>query len=127
MSKLPILRGNAVQLSQLFHNLIENSLKYSSEKRNPEINITCKNIKKGEAEFWQFNVSDNGIGFQMEDSKKIFELFQRLHKKDKYEGTGIGLTICKKIIENHKGSINVHSAPEEGTTFEILIPKLIKR
>ncbi len=126
---LPLMNGVSIQLEQLFCNLIENSIKYCRIDVSPTITISCETAKdvpshlKRKAGYWRISVIDNGIGFEMQHSTKIFELFQRLHNRDVYDGTGLGLAICKKIVENHRGFIKANSIPDEGTTFEILIPK----
>jgi len=112
-SALPLILGNDIYLTQLFLNLLSNALKFNSNK--PVINIIGK--KKGD--FVIISISDNGIGINAEHLPKIFEAFRRLHSKSSYEGTGIGLTICKNIVDSHQGSITVSSIPEEGTTFEL--------
>jgi PAS domain S-box-containing protein len=121
---LPVVYGNELQLNQLFLNLISNSLKFS--KRTPEINITCayrgKNPSEGNTEFAEIVFQDNGIGFEQEYADKIFHVFQRLHNRQDYPGTGIGLALCKKIIDHHHGKIMVTSKPGEGTRFTMLLP-----
>ena len=119
------------QFRQLMHNLIGNSLKFSHPDVPPHITITSKNIKYDklnianlppQKEYCHINITDNGIGFEKEFSKKIFELFQKLHDKDEYEGTGIGLAIAKKIVDNHNGIITASSDLNKGATFDIYIP-----
>jgi signal transduction histidine kinase len=114
---LPLVRADGGQLAQLFQNLIGNALKYSSEQ-TPEIHIGC-----GEKDgFWQFSVKDNGIGIEPQYAERIFVLFQRLHGNGEYEGTGIGLAICKKIVERHGGNIWVESAAGQGANFKFTLP-----
>lgn len=115
---LPIVKGNKTQLFQLFQNLVGNALKYVG-KENPIV------IVQGEEEEHQFlfSVSDNGIGIKPMYFEKIFVLFQRLHHKHEYSGTGIGLSVCKKIVEKHGGKIWVTSEPEKGSTFYFTIKK----
>lgn len=98
---------------QLFQNLILNGIKFSRENIDPIIEISCDEMHK----YWRFVVKDNGIGISREYYEKIFVLFQRLHTQKKFEGTGIGLAICKKIIELHGGSIGVESEEEKGSSF----------
>jgi two-component system CheB/CheR fusion protein len=119
------------QFRQLMHNLISNALKFSNPKIPPRIIISSVNITYSEInvlnltphkEYCHISISDNGIGFEKEFAEKIFEVFQKLHAKDEYAGTGIGLAIVKKIIENHSGSIFATSKLNVGTTFDIYIP-----
>ena len=99
-------------------NLLSNSLKYHSEK-TPVIKISVKD----EDEQWVFSIQDNGIGIDPKFSEKIFIIFQRLHNKNEFSGTGIGLSICKKIVEKHGGKIWVEPSPGNGCTFYFSMPK----
>jgi PAS domain S-box-containing protein len=121
------------QFRQLFYNLISNSLKFSNPENQPHIKIKSQMVKgKGLKEerffrgqnYLHISISDNGIGFEQQYSEKIFELFQRLHGKAQYNGTGIGLSIVKKIVENHKGIIRAKSDINQGATFDIYIPAI---
>ena len=114
---LPEVIADYTQLIQIFQNLIINGIKFHSEEA-PKINISAK---KKESE-WVFSVRDNGIGIEPQYSEKIFEVFKRLHKKEEYPGTGIGLAICKKIIERHGGRIWVESELGKGSTFYFTLP-----
>ena len=120
--KFPVIKGIPIQLRQLFANLLSNSIKFSD--KDPVITITKKIIPAGkdgtDPDMLKIGFKDNGIGFETENAEKIFELFKRLDT-DK-TGTGIGLSICKKIVENHGGRISVFSKPGEGTAFEIYLP-----
>jgi signal transduction histidine kinase len=116
-SDLPTVFVDAVQIRQLLQNLIGNALKFRSE-RAPKIEIDVKE----QGDEWLFSVSDNGIGFEMEYKDRVFEMFRRLHTRDKHAGTGIGLTICKKIIDWHRGRIWVESEVGKGTTFFFTLP-----
>ena len=110
--ELPKVLGDPVQLSQLFQNLVSNALKFRGDR---PARVEVKAVSRsGE---WEFSVSDNGIGIAEEDFPRIFIVFQRLHGRDKYPGTGIGLAVCKKIVERHGGRIWVESRPGKGTTF----------
>ncbi|GJQ61379.1 MAG: hypothetical protein SCALA702_04320 [Melioribacteraceae bacterium] len=115
---LPSLNADASQIDRLFTNLLSNALKFNN-KKTPEIHIAC-NDKDG---FYEFSISDNGVGIQPEYFEKIFTIFQRLHSRDKYEGTGIGLSICKRIVQRHDGTIWVNSEFGKGTTFYFTISK----
>ena len=129
---LPKLKVIPFQIQQLFFNLISNSLKYSKADVPPEIKITSKKVtaadedlipKNSKEKFYKITFKDNGIGFEQEYSEKIFVLFNRLHNKNKYEGTGIGLAICKKIVENHRGFIIATGKPDVGATFIVYLPE----
>jgi len=117
-SELPELSADKLQLTQLFQNLIHNAVKFN-EDAQPKVWISATEQK----EYWQFRVSDNGVGIDPEYQKRIFVIFQRLHNRDAYDGSGIGLAICKKIVERHGGKIWVESASDEGTTFYFTIAK----
>jgi len=114
---LPEVMADPIQLSQLLQNLISNAIKFRREEK-PSIHISALRKEKE----WVFSVSDNGIGIPAEYSEGIFEIFQRLHNKKEYPGTGIGLATCKKIVERHGGHIWVESEPGEGSTFYFTIP-----
>jgi len=116
---LPSLHVAKVPLRQLFQNLINNGLKYHEPGNKPVVQIKAEELD----EFWKFSVSDNGIGISEQYKEKIFGIFQRLHRKEEYTGTGVGLAICKKIIEEHGGNIWVESEIGKGSTFYFTIPK----
>jgi two-component system, sensor histidine kinase len=118
--KLPVLNGNATDLKLLFQNLISNAIKFRKQDCYPEIQIRV--VKK--AGYWQFSFTDNGIGMDPQFNDKIFGLFKRLHTRDQYEGSGIGLAHCKKIAELHGGKIWVESAPGQGSTFYFTIQEM---
>jgi len=118
--KLPTVIADEKQLVQLFQNLISNAIKFKKPDEPPKIHISAiKDEEKGE---YIFGVSDNGIGMESEYAERIFELFQRLHTRDEYKGTGIGLAVAKKIVERHGGMIWVESEPGKGSTFYFTIP-----
>jgi PAS domain S-box-containing protein len=117
IENLPVIKANSLQMSQVFQNLISNAVKFRSDK-DPVVNITARKA----VDEWLFTVSDNGIGIEKEFIDKIFIIFQRLHTYTEYPGTGIGLTICKKIIEKLGGHIWVESEPGKGSAFNFTIP-----
>ena len=125
--KMDVVPG---QMRQVFQNIISNSLKFSRRDVKPLITIQCRRIEKCSlhakdsetGNYCLIRICDNGIGFDEQYAQKIFTIFQRLHSKEKYEGTGIGLSITKKIIEKHNGFINAESRENEGATFHIILP-----
>ena len=119
---LPTIYCEKEQISMLFNNLISNAIKFN--KKDKRI-VKITNHQDAPNGYWKISVSDNGIGIKKEYQKKIFEIFQRLHAKSEFEGTGIGLALCQKIIQSHKGEITVTSVMGEGTTFSLLIPKTL--
>lgn len=129
---LPTLPVIPFQIRQLFINLLGNSIKYRNQNTTPRITITCEEVHagkiddsriKGNNSYYKFTVKDNGIGFKHEFADRVFELFHRLHKKGNYSGTGIGLAICKKIVENHGGIITATGNEGKGATFTFYLPK----
>jgi PAS domain S-box-containing protein len=115
---LPVVLADATQLRQLFQNLLANAIKFHGE-RTPAVHITAQL----DGNMWTFAVRDNGIGIEPQYLDRVFVLFQRLHTRAEYPGTGIGLSICKKIVERHGGRIWIESVPGEGTTFRFTLPK----
>ncbi|WP_290269524.1 YfiR/HmsC family protein [Algibacter miyuki] len=122
---LPTVMGSKVELRGVFQNLINNAIKFKKPDVNPEVVITFKTVTYGpqNSSFWQFEVADNGIGIAQKHKSKIFSIFQRLHSREEYEGTGIGLSFCKKIVESLGGQIWFESEIHKGTTFFFTIPK----
>lgn len=116
--KLPVIEGTPVLLYQLFYNIILNSLKFSRQDVPSEINITA--YETG-AEV-RIVISDNGIGFEEQYAQSIFNAFSRLHPKEQFEGTGLGLALCRKIVERHNGSISAHGVKNQGAAFTIILP-----
>jgi signal transduction histidine kinase len=121
---LPVIKGSKVQMRQLFSNLIVNAVKYGQKETAPVVQIKCIQgaIVHNGSNYQKISVIDNGIGMEKAHVNKIFTIFQRLHMRDEYTGNGIGLAICKKIIENHLGLITVESNVGEGSTFNLYFP-----
>lgn len=129
LNKLPVIQASRVQMRQLFSNLITNAIKYSKSTIAPVIQISQADYLDAEmpnqnTKFIKIQIKDNGIGMETAHLIKIFTIFQRLHAKNEYSGNGIGLAICKKIMENHSGNITVESTLNEGTTFNLYFPIL---
>lgn len=131
IDQLPSIEAVPLQMNQLFNNLISNSLKFTRDSVIPAITIRQLPLTNNEKKALDLNMnmpyikisfSDNGIGFNKEYSAKIFEIFQRLNGNEKYPGNGIGLALCKKIINNHKGEIFAESTEDNGATFQIILP-----
>ncbi|MEI6893280.1 MAG: ATP-binding protein [Colwellia sp.] len=120
VDKLPHVLAEPNKLYQVFLNLLSNSLKFAKEDELPVINITSQQVVVENRAYWQINIQDNGIGFEQEYATKIFEVFQRLHGRSQYQGTGMGLAICKKIMEKHHGMITVEAELNKGTCFILL-------
>lgn len=116
--KLPTIKGDFNQIVQVFQNLIGNAIKYRSPE-NPVIDITAH--RKNES-YWQIDITDNGIGIEPQYHDQIFQIFRRLHTREEYPGTGIGLALCKKIINQHHGKIWAESVSREGSKFSFIIP-----
>jgi len=129
---LPVVDAIPMQMRQLFTNLFTNAIKFKGEASTPEIEIKSSVLTDEDKEanhlrqntnYYRIIVKDHGIGFDQEFSMKIFQIFQRLHGKAEYPGSGIGLAICKKIVENHSGRIFAQSEPDKGAEFFILLPE----
>jgi light-regulated signal transduction histidine kinase (bacteriophytochrome) len=116
---MPTVSADELQLGQVFQNLLGNALKFHGE-RAPRIQVRADSIEDGN--MWRFSVADNGIGIDKENGGRLFQMFQRLHTREEYEGTGIGLAISKRIVERHAGRIWFDSAPGQGTTFYFTLP-----
>ncbi len=119
---LPVIEADPSQMRQLFQNLISNAIKFSKDNVAPIIQILVQMIQQDEHDFYEIRVIDNGIGLDPKYSDRIFQMFQRLHGRNAYEGTGIGLAICRKIVERHGGMITVESQIDQGATFIITLP-----
>jgi light-regulated signal transduction histidine kinase (bacteriophytochrome) len=130
---LPTIYAIPSQIRQLFQNLISNSLKFCKDDCTPEVHIQTEVVKGAlipgldrklyENTFYKIYIRDNGIGFDSKYAEEIFVVFKRLHSYHEFEGTGIGLSICKKIVEKHKGFISAESSLNEGSTFIITLPE----
>ncbi len=116
---LPQIVCDRLKIHRLFYNLIENGIKYKGDK-SPVVKITCEQLDNGN---WLFRVKDNGIGIDTPKHEELFKMFTRLHKESEYEGTGVGLAICKKVIDLHDGEIWIDSAIGQGSTFSFIIPQ----
>ncbi len=119
---LPTVQGDDVRLHQLFCNLVWNAMKYAHPDRAPVIRV--RRAQAPSETHHCIEVSDNGIGFEVDHAARIFELFQRLHPKETYEGTGLGLAICKRIVDSHGGEISANARPGEGATFTVKLLKM---
>ncbi len=117
VQRLPAVSGNSLRLGQLFQNLIGNAVKFRGAPA-PVVQVSCERREK----FWEFRVADNGIGIPEEFLDRVFQLFQRLHTRDEYPGNGIGLAVCKKIVEHYGGQIWARSQPGQGTTLFFTLP-----
>jgi signal transduction histidine kinase len=133
-SLLPPLRGDERQLRQLFQNLIGNAIKYHSPDREPVVSIVCHEINRHDAllaphaqlsgkDAYLIEIIDNGIGFEQEQAEKIFQVFQRLHGRSEYQGTGVGLAIVQKVVQNHHGVVVAEGKPGKGATFRVFLPR----
>lgn len=115
---LPSVRADAAQLGQVFQNLLGNAMKFRREEAPPEIRVEAERNEEN----WLFSVRDNGIGIDPQYADRVFVIFERLHTRSEYPGTGMGLAICKKIIERHDGRIWLESEPGKGSTFKFTLP-----
>ena len=133
IGSLPVISAVPSLMQQLFHNLLSNALKFRKKTGVPEININAEKMTKGDLleftqhvnglPYYKITVTDNGIGFDEKDSEAIFKVFKRLHSYNEYAGTGVGLSICKKIVEQHNGFIRAESKLNEGSSFIICLPE----
>ena len=129
---LPVIDALLLQINQLFYNLLTNALKFYKEPSSPVVTITCRSLRPEEMEKFptldkdiphiEIKFTDNGIGFEQQFADQIFQIFERLHPSDEFDGTGIGLALCKKIVENHRGHIYALSNENEGASFLIILP-----
>jgi hypothetical protein len=132
MNRLPVIDGVPLQMSQLFGNLISNALKFVAAGVQPMIIIKAKQLNASEVadmkmhqkvNWFKIELIDNGVGYDGERAQNLFKIFQRLHTRKEFDGTGIGLALCKKIVENHRGTIQAHSSPGTGSVFTIFLPQ----
>jgi light-regulated signal transduction histidine kinase (bacteriophytochrome) len=117
-TELPVVRGEASQIRQLLQNLFVNAIKFRRPDTVPDIRISASKVE----EMWVFAVQDNGIGIAPDYHERIFNIFQRLHSRKEYAGSGIGLSVCQRIVEHHGGRIWVESAPDQGSVFRFTLP-----
>jgi light-regulated signal transduction histidine kinase (bacteriophytochrome) len=131
-SPLPVIEGNCIQLKHLFRNIIENAIKFQKKDSSLQIIIDANRLMEEEKQpfglprskiYYKIEIKDNGIGFDDKYSEKIFQPFQRLHGKSEYEGNGLGLAICKKIIEKHRGIIYAAGSKDSGARFILILPE----
>jgi signal transduction histidine kinase len=120
--ELPAIEGVQVLIYQLFYNLINNSLKFSKETEKPVITISATPVSIDNTAYLKIAVSDNGIGFPPEYNEKIFNTFTRLNSKSRYDGTGLGLSLSKQIVERHKGFIQANGIENVGSVITIILP-----
>ncbi len=135
-NNLPTLKVHPLQMRQLFGNLLSNGLKFTKENVSPVITISAHPVAEtertkyknllSETDYYIITVADNGIGFSQKYADKIFDIFQRLHSKTEFAGTGIGLAMCKRIAQNHNGEIWATSVNEKGSAFHVILPKLME-
>ncbi len=125
MAELPVIEADETQMRQLFQNLLSNALKFRHPQTPVVITITCEVIAEALVgrDYCRLAVQDNGIGFDEKYSERIFGMFQRLHGRNEYEGTGVGLAICRRIVERHHGRITAQSSPGQGSTFIVTLPR----
>jgi signal transduction histidine kinase len=132
VNPLPVVKGNYIQYQQLFKNLLENAIKFNRNDVVPKICVSSEPVDRGEKiffhlpldkKYYKVEISDNGIGFNQVNAEKIFEPFVRLHSKSEYEGSGLGLSICKKIVDNHHGIIYAEGDEKAGSRFTLILPE----
>jgi signal transduction histidine kinase len=124
VADLPRVEADPMQMRQLMQNLIGNALKYRRDGVAPEVRVAARQVPRAgaEAAVCEITIADNGIGFEPEHAERIFGMFQRLHGRGEYEGTGVGLAVCRKIVERHGGKIRAEGKPGEGATFVVELP-----
>lgn len=122
VGQLPVIEGDRILIHQLFYNLLNNSLKFTNDTTYPKIGIEATPVVNGHQAAYNITITDNGIGFDQKQREKIFDTFTRLNSKDKYDGTGLGLALCKKIVQRHHGMISASSEYGKGATFQVVLP-----
>jgi signal transduction histidine kinase len=123
VGELPTIEADPMQMRQLLLNLIGNALKFQPPGNQPVVRISGRTFVNGAGEvICELSVQDNGIGFDEKYLDKIFAVFQRLHGRGEYEGTGVGLAVCRRIVDRHHGNIVAHSKPGQGATFIVTVP-----
>jgi PAS domain S-box-containing protein len=122
---LPTVKADETQMRQLFQNLIGNALKYRKPDVAPHVRI--RGSRDEDSDAWRIEISDNGIGFDPQYAERIFGIFERLHTRDRYEGTGVGLAVCRRIVERHGGDIMAEGRPEQGAIFTVVLPSRLKQ
>jgi signal transduction histidine kinase len=115
--ELPTVRGDESQLIQLFQNLLNNAIKYTGDAP-PRVHVSAERTDNK----WMIAVEDDGIGMTPEETERVFQIFERLHSRESYSGTGIGLAVCRKIVERHGGDIRIESERGDGSTFYVTLP-----
>jgi signal transduction histidine kinase len=130
IQSLPVLRVDAPQMRRLFQNLVSNALKFHSPERPPVVTVSSRKLPGSASvlsDVWEVRVDDNGIGFDQKFAERIFVMLQRLHNRKDYEGTGMGLAICRRIVERHGGEIEAFGKPGEGSSFVMRIPAATRK
>ena len=134
---MPVVSAVSLQVNQLFYNLFSNAMKFTAPGKDPLISISAEEIQMQEvlqyilkpflfSSYYRITITDNGIGFDTRYSEQIFEVFKRLHTKDVYPGSGVGLALCRRIVANHNGYLYVTSEPGKGSSFQIIFPAVQK-
>ncbi len=122
VAPLPTIQGISLMVYQLFYNLVNNALKFAHKDAAPVVEVSAENLLLENVPYYRIRVSDNGIGFEAGEAERIFQTFARLHPKDMYDGTGLGLSLCRKIVERHEGTITAASEPGKGSVFIVTLP-----
>ena len=125
VAPLPHLRADPTQMRQLLQNLLANALKFRREGLRPQIDVACSSIDLDGVPGVRIEIADNGIGFEQEHAERIFAPFQRLHSRSEYEGSGIGLSIVRRIVARHRGRIQALGTPGQGARFIIDLPSTL--